>query len=72
MDEIHKIFDSKARLIGIKEVPVVFVNQDPPVPTILHVKETANLSTSGEKNSEELNNNSSGNKSNNKGFTPGL
>lgn len=56
MDEIYKIFDSKASLIGIKEVPVVFVHQDLAVPTIKPiVRETANLSTSGEKSTGELN-----------------
>jgi hypothetical protein len=64
MDEIYQIFDSNASLIGIKEVPVVFMHEDPPVPTILYVKETANLSESEEENSIGLNNKSSENTSN--------
>lgn len=35
MDKIYKIFDSKASLVGVKEVPVVFVYQDNPVPTVI-------------------------------------
>lgn len=60
MDEIYKIFDSKASLIGIKEIPVVFMQQDLAVPTALKpvVKETANLSASNEKNAVELRNSS--------------
>jgi hypothetical protein len=60
MDEIYKIFDSKASLIGIKEIPVVFVQQDLAVPTALKpvVKETANLSASNEKNAVEFRNSS--------------
>lgn len=73
MDEIYKIFDSKASLIGIKEVPVVFMHQDLAVPTTLPVvNKTANLSASGDKNSVELNNNSSGNEPSNKRFAPGF
>ncbi|HEY3362543.1 MAG TPA: hypothetical protein VGK06_12200 [Methanosarcina sp.] len=71
MDEIYKIFDSKASLIGIKEVPVVFVHEDLAVPTTLPiVNKTANLSVSRDKNSVELNNNSSGNEPSNKRFAP--
>jgi hypothetical protein len=69
MDEIYKIFDSKARLIGIKEVPVVFMHQDLAVPTPKPVvKETANLSTSGDKNPV----NSRGNKSSKINSAPGF
>lgn len=71
MDEIYKIFDSKASLIGIKEVPVVFVHEDLAVLTTLPVvNKTANLSVSRDKNSVELNNNSSGNEPSNKRFAP--
>jgi hypothetical protein len=68
------IFDSKASLIGIKEVPVVFVHQDLAVPTTLKpvVKETANLSTFGAKNGVELNNNSNENKSSKINSAPGF
>jgi hypothetical protein len=65
MDEIYKIFDSKASLVGVKEVPVVFVYQDNPVPTDITgeraVRETSNLSKS---NNESISNirNSSENK----------
>jgi len=76
MDEIYKIFDSKASRMGIKEVPVVFVHKDNPVPTTLTVepvaKETANLSVSGDKNSVELNNNSSENRLRNKSLDSGF
>ncbi len=54
MDGIYQIFDSKATLIGIKEVPVLFVHADIPVPLtskIEPVVKTANLSTSGNKSS---------------------
>lgn len=76
MDEIYKIFDSKASRMEIKEVPVVFVHKDNPVPTTLTVepvaKETANLSISGDKNSVELNNNSSENRLRDKSLAPGF
>ena len=75
MDEIYKIFDSKASLLGIKEVPVVFVYQDNPVPTDITgepaVRETSNLSKS---NNESISNirNSSGNKSGKTNSVPGF
>jgi hypothetical protein len=60
MDEIYKIFDSRASQMGIKEVPVVFMHGDLAVPVVGEVtpvvKEAANLSISGEKSTEELNN----------------
>jgi hypothetical protein len=34
MDKIYQIFDSKASRMGIKEVPVVFVYEDNPMPAI--------------------------------------
>jgi hypothetical protein len=69
MDEVYKVFDSKASLIGIKEVPVVFVHQDLAVPTLKPVnKKTANLPTSGDKNPV----NSRGNKSSKINSTPGF
>lgn len=68
MDEIYQIFDSKAIGMGIKEVPVVFVHEDNPIPitttetSVLGskvskgvVEKTANLSTPGEKGIGELN-----------------
>lgn len=57
MDEIYKIFDSKASLIGIKEVPVVFVYQGLAVPVdkVTPVNKTTNMLISGEKNAGELN-----------------
>jgi len=73
MDEIYKIFDSKAIFVGIKEVPVVFMYQDLAVPTTMPVvNKTANLSASGEKTSVELNNNSSRNEPSNKRSAPGF
>ncbi len=72
-DEIYKIFDSQASLMGIKEIPVVFVHQDLAVPSLKPVvKETANFSASGDKNSVELNNNSSENKSSKTNSVPGF
>ena len=68
MDEIYKIFDLKASLIGIKEVPVVFVHADIPVPTtskIEPVVKTTNLSMSGNKSS-------SGNEPNKNHSVPGF
>ncbi|WP_292371350.1 hypothetical protein [Methanosarcina sp. UBA411] len=53
MDEIYKIFDSKASQMGLKEVPVVFVYEDNPVPV---ATETLNLSISREKNTGRLSN----------------
>jgi len=53
MDEIYKIFDSKASQMGLKEVPVVFVYEDNPVPNV--ATETSNLSISKEKNTGRLN-----------------
>lgn len=57
MNEIYKIFDSKASLIGIKEVPVVFVYQGLAVPVdkVTPVNKTTNMLISGEKNAGELN-----------------
>lgn len=57
MDEIYKIFDSKASLIGIKEVPVVFVYQGLAVPVddVTPVNKTTNTLISGEKSTGELN-----------------
>ncbi len=65
MDEIYQIFDPKANEMGIKEIPIVFVHADNPVPVtkIDSVIKTPNSSVYGEKNFVELNNNSSGNKS---------
>ncbi|MDQ1254238.1 MAG: hypothetical protein QG646_3464 [Euryarchaeota archaeon] len=72
MDEIYKIFDSKASLIGIKEVPMVFVYQDNPVPTVItgepEVKETSDLSKSN--NGSSNINNSTGYKSDRITFAP--
>ena len=74
MDEIYKIFDSKASLVGIKEVPVVFVYQDNPIPTVIAgepaVKETSNLSKSNRGSSNI--NNSTGYKSDRITFVPGF
>jgi hypothetical protein len=74
MDEIYKIFDSKASLMGIKEVPVVFAYEDNPVPTVITgepaVKETSDLSKS---NNGSLNiNNSNEYKSDRTTFAPGF
>jgi hypothetical protein len=74
MDEIYKIFDSKASLIGIKEVPMVFVYQYNPVPTVItgepEVKETSDLSKSN--NGSSNINNSTGYKSDRITFAPGF
>ncbi|AKB54979.1 hypothetical protein [Methanosarcina barkeri] len=63
MDEIYKIFDSKASQMGLKEVPVVFVYEDNPVPTV--ATETPNLPISGEKNTGRLNNSNNDSEPNN-------
>jgi hypothetical protein len=57
MDEIYKIFDSKASLIGIKEIPVVFVYQDLAVPLdeVTPVNKTTNTLRSEKKSTGELN-----------------
>ncbi|PAV11282.1 hypothetical protein ASJ81_10865 [Methanosarcina spelaei] len=57
MDEIYKIFDLKASLIGIKEVPVVFVYQGlaMPVDKVTPVNKTTNMLIYGEKSAGELN-----------------
>jgi len=60
MDEIYQIFNSKASEMGIKEVPVVFMHEDNPIPAEAESSEidseTANSLTSKEENSRELNN----------------
>lgn len=75
MDEIYQIFDSKASRMGIKEVPVVFVHEDNPIP-LAEVepvaKETANSSTLGNKNTIELNNSSNSSSGLNKGSSSNM
>lgn len=58
MDEIYIIIDSKASLIGINDVPVVFVRQGLAVPVaeVIPVAKTADTPVSGEKDSVELSN----------------
>lgn len=58
MDEIYQIFDSKAGLIRIKEVPVVFMREDlvVPVDETAPVKETVNSSKAKAENNGEINN----------------
>ncbi|WP_141241542.1 hypothetical protein [Methanosarcina spelaei] len=63
MDEIYKIFDSKASQMGLKEVPVVFVYEDNPVPNV--ATETPNLSIPREKNTGRLNNSNDDSEPNN-------
>ncbi len=74
MDEIYQILDSNANRMEIKEIPVVFVHEDNPVPTVKidPIIKTANSSVYGEKNSVELNNNSSGNKSSKNNSIPDI
>lgn len=64
MDGIYQIFDLKANQIGVKEIPVVFMYVDMPVPTIIMepVVRTTNSATSKDKNAVGLDN-SSGKKS---------
>jgi hypothetical protein len=74
MDEIYKILDSKASSMGIKDVPVVFMHQDPFIPAIKVesvVRETANLSITGGENTSEVNN-SNENKSGKTNSVPGF
>jgi hypothetical protein len=74
MDEIYQIFDSNANRMEIKEIPVVFVHEDNYVPTIKidPIIKTTNSSVYGEKNSLELNNNSSRNKSSKNNSIPDI
>jgi len=67
LDGIYQFFDSKAQLLGIKEVPVVFVYEDLPVPTVIMapVNKTSNITTS-------VNNSSSGNESSKNHPVPGF
>lgn len=74
MDEIYQVFDSIASVIGVKEVPVVFLREGLAVPTGNETPaiEIGNISKSGDKSAVQLNNNSKGNKSSGKRFAPGL
>lgn len=74
MDEIYHIFDLIASVVGVNEVPVVFLREGLAVPTgkVTPAIEPGNLSKSGDKSAVELNNNSNGNKSSGKRFAPGL
>ena len=74
--EIYGIIDEEARKQNVTDVPVVFYQgvfiNETATEDAGAVKETANLSTSEEKNTGELNNNSNGNKSNENKTIPGF
>ncbi|WP_292373000.1 hypothetical protein [Methanosarcina sp. UBA411] len=69
MDEVYQIFDLKAGEMGIKEVPVVFVYEDNPIPLEIEYSEldskTANSSASEENIVEPNNSNNHDSDSNN-------